>query len=94
MPDEVRPDLLAVLREALSNVVRHARASRVDGDGPRSTADGSPLTVADDGVGTDPAAARGGLVNMRERAERHGGHFAVRPGEPTGTVVHWSVPLR
>jgi signal transduction histidine kinase len=93
VPDEVRPDLLAVLREALSNAVRHARASRVTvtvrADGGRLT-----LTVADDGVGTDPAAARGGLINMRERAEQHAGDFAVRPGNPTGTVVHWSVPLR
>ncbi|HEX6968368.1 MAG TPA: GAF domain-containing sensor histidine kinase [Micromonosporaceae bacterium] len=92
VPDPVRPDLLAVLREALSNAARHAKASRVtvrvQVDVGRLT-----LTVADDGVGTDPTAARGGLVNMRERAERHGGEFAVLAGEPSGTVIRWRVPL-
>jgi signal transduction histidine kinase len=93
VPDAVRPDLLAVLREALSNTVRHAHATRVTVpvhvDGGRLT-----LTVEDDGIGTGPDAARGGLVNMRERAESHGGEFAVTPAEPRGTRVRWSVPLR
>ncbi|MEO3745538.1 GAF domain-containing sensor histidine kinase [Plantactinospora sp. B5E13] len=93
VPDRLRPDLLAVLGEALSNVVRHARATRVtvfveahDGE--------LTVRVADDGVGTDPAGARGGLVNLRERAETHGGTFDVGRGEPTGTTVVWRVPLR
>jgi signal transduction histidine kinase len=93
VPDAIRPDLLAVLQEALSNAVRHAEASavtvRVRVDGARLT-----LTVTDDGVGTDPARARGGLVNMARRAQAHGGEFAVQPGEPRGTVICWSVPLR
>ena len=92
VPDEIRPDILAVLREALSNVVRHAHASRlavtVAVDEGRLT-----LTVADDGVGTNPDAARGGLVTMRERAATHGGEFAIMPNDPSGTVLRWSVPL-
>jgi len=92
VPDALRPDLLAVLQEALSNVVRHARAGGatvgVRVDGRRLT-----MTVADDGVGTDPARARGGLVNMARRATAHGGEFAVQPGDPRGTVICWSVPL-
>ncbi|MFI6757521.1 GAF domain-containing protein [Micromonospora sp. NPDC050417] len=92
VPDAVRPDLLAVLREALSNAVRHAHATRVTVllrvDGARLT-----LAVVDDGVGTGPEAARGGLVNMRERAAGRGGEFAVEPVEPRGTRVRWSVPL-
>ncbi|MFY1632906.1 GAF domain-containing protein [Solwaraspora sp. WMMB335] len=93
VPDPVRPDLLAVLREALSNVVRHARATRV---GVRvETLDGRlTLSVTDDGVGADAADARGGLVNMRERAEQHGGRFEVTAGVPGGTVLTWTVPLR
>ncbi|MER5455281.1 GAF domain-containing sensor histidine kinase [Micromonospora sp. NPDC002389] len=93
VPDAVRPDLTAVLREALSNAVRHAEASAVTVsvrvDGGRVT-----VLVTDDGVGCDPAAARGGLVNLRERAERHDGTFEVRPARPRGTELRWSIPLR
>lgn len=93
VPDAVRPDLTAVLREGLSNAVRHARATQVT-VGVRVDAGHVTVTVTDDGVGCDPAAARGGLVNLRERAERHGGTFTIRPVEPHGTEVSWSVPLR
>ncbi|MGC5030718.1 GAF domain-containing protein [Micromonospora sp. DT229] len=93
VPDPVRPELTAVLREALSNAVRHAQASAVSVtvsvDATRVS-----VSVADNGVGCDPAAARGGLVNLRERAERHGGAFEVRPAEPQGTELYWSIPLR
>ncbi|RKN49057.1 GAF domain-containing protein [Micromonospora endolithica] len=92
VPDEVRPDLTAVLREALSNAVRHAHARHV-AVAVRVDAGRVTVTVTDDGVGCDPAAARGGLVNLRERAERHGGTFEVRPVTPHGTHLHWSVPL-
>ncbi|MFB9851683.1 GAF domain-containing protein [Micromonospora andamanensis] len=91
--DEVRPELVAVLREALSNAVRHAEATAVSVavhvDATRVT-----VIVTDNGVGCDPAAARGGLVNLRERAERHAGTFEVRAAEPHGTELRWSVPLR
>lgn len=93
VPEAVRPDLLAVLREALSNVVRHAGARHVSVD--VRVDDGSvALTVVDDGAGVAPGAARSGLVNMRERAVHHDGEFAVEPAEPRGTVVRWRVPLR
>lgn len=93
VPDPVRPDLLAVLREALSNVVRHAAATRVAVE-VRADAGRVTLVVTDDGVGTDPAAARGGLVNMRERAQRYGGEFEVDRAQPRGTRLCWSIPLR
>ncbi|MDG4766851.1 GAF domain-containing sensor histidine kinase [Solwaraspora sp. WMMD406] len=92
VPDALRPELLAVLREALSNVVRHADASQV-GVAVQALSGQLSLTVTDDGVGVDPAAARGGLVNMRERAERFGGEFSVVAGRPRGTVLSWRVPL-
>ncbi|WP_091286692.1 sensor histidine kinase [Micromonospora haikouensis] len=93
VPEPVRPDLTAVLREALSNAVRHAEASRV-AVGVRVEGGWVTVTVADDGKGCDPAAARGGLVNLRERAERHGGEFEVRPVTPHGTELRWTAPLR
>ncbi|MFU8875826.1 GAF domain-containing protein [Micromonospora sp. SL4-19] len=92
VPDELRPELTAVLREALSNAVRHADADRVSVtvqvDAGRLT-----VTVTDDGVGCDPEAARSGLVNLRERAERLGGDFQLSRVTPHGTEVRWSVPL-
>jgi signal transduction histidine kinase len=92
VPEEVRPDLLAALRESLSNVVKHARASAVE---VRVTASGDALrlVITDNGVGTGAYDERSGLANMRERAGRHGGEFRVEPIEPTGTRVEWSVPL-
>lgn len=51
------------------------------------------VAVADDGVGIAGHTHRGGLVNLRERAERHGGELVVTAGEPHGTVLRWSVPL-
>jgi signal transduction histidine kinase len=93
IPDDIVPELLAVLREALANVARHARArsARVS----VRAADGEVvLQVEDDGVGIDPAMARGGLVNMGERAHDLGGAFEAGPGSGgTGTVLTWRVPL-
>ena len=51
------------------------------------------VVVQDDGVGADPALARGGLVNLRDRAADLGGTFEVRRGDGGGTVVDWRVPL-
>jgi two-component system, NarL family, sensor histidine kinase DevS len=93
VPDEVRPDLLAVLREALSNAVRHARATTVAVT--VVAVDGRlALTVADNGVGmTGPVDERSGLANMRHRAEQRGGTLAVEPNPGGGTRVGWTVPL-
>ncbi|GIE50740.1 histidine kinase [Amorphoplanes nipponensis] len=92
VPDDVVPEVLAVLREALSNVARHARAStaRVS---VRAAGGEVVVQIEDDGVGTDPATARGGLVNMEERAADLGGSCAVSPAEGGGTVITWRVPI-
>jgi signal transduction histidine kinase len=92
VPDDVVPELLAVLREALSNAARHARATSVRVS--VRAADGHvTLQVEDDGVGFDPGLARGGLVNMGERAHDLGGTFEVGPRGPGGgTVLMWRVP--
>jgi signal transduction histidine kinase len=93
VPDAVRPDLVAVLREALSNAVRHAQATAVRvhvavGDGRLD------LTVADNGVGTGVLDERGGLANLRQRATGLGGTFEITGSRPTGTTLRWSVPIR
>ena len=90
VPDTMRGDLLAVIREALSNVVRHAAASKVEVR-VHAQADRLVVTVTDDGRGG--AAEQGGLRNLRERAEKLGGRFSVAGGDPTGTQLTWDVRL-
>ena len=90
--DGVAVELLATLREGLSNVARHAQATRVEIE--VVVTDRVMLRVVDDGSGPPAAdALRGhGLKNMEARAERLQGHFALRAGQPTGTVLEWQVP--
>ena len=89
------PELLATLREALSNVARHADASRV---GVEVTAgEDIVLLVADNGRGCGGEAGGGpghGLRNMRARAEALGGHCEVAAGDDGGTKLQWKVPIK
>jgi signal transduction histidine kinase len=94
--DRVAEDLVNVLREALSNVARHARATRVEID-VLATNDHVEVALTDDGVGIgDNPPARGrGLGNMRERAARRGGSLTLSaaPGGQ-GTRLVWRVPVK
>nr|BFE78114.1 hypothetical protein GCM10020093_007150 [Planobispora longispora] len=83
----------AVLREALSNVARHARASRVQV--LVGVSEGTLLLeVTDDGVGIPEGGRRSGLRNLAERAERLGGAFTAERAEGGGSRLRWRVPLR
>lgn len=94
VPDPVASHLVAVVREAVTNVVRHAEATRVE---VALTVDDDELvlSVTDDGVGLPDERGPGGngLRNLAERAERLGGTFAVTRSEPRGTTLTWRVPL-
>lgn len=90
--DETHSQVLMVVREALSNVVRHARASSVEVTAVAS-ADELSLTVVDDGVGVPPGAVESGLGNVRARAADRGGRVELRRREPQGTSLRWTVPL-
>ena len=91
--DEIADQLLAVLNEALSNVVRHAHAHRV-GVSVSIDAGGSVvLVVEDDGTGIPPGGRRSGLRNLAERARNLGGSFEIRAREGGGSVLEWRVPL-
>ena len=80
-------DLVAVVREGLANVVRHAKASSVS---VRITINGTiQIEVADDGIGVPPTAVQSGLANLRERAESHGGSLSLRARTPRGTALVW-----
>lgn len=83
-----------VAQEALANVARHARASRVLVS-LQWNATRLVLRVSDDGTGVDASVAgKGmGISNMRERAAEIGGQLLIAPGSP-GTEVVLSVPSR
>lgn len=86
-----------IVQEALTNVARHARASRVWVEVRKET-DGVTVCVADDGIGIAAEAAAGrvslGLLGMRERAQSFEGHLAVGPREAGGTSVTLWLPFR
>jgi signal transduction histidine kinase len=92
LPDDLGEDVVAVARESLTNVARHARAGSAEIDvvvgGNRLTVD-----VRDDGIGPGSSDRRSGLDNLLRRAVRRGGSFEVRAREPAGTWLCWSVPL-
>ncbi|WP_243059116.1 GAF domain-containing protein [Nocardioides sp. SR21] len=96
VPPDVRHHLLPVLREALSNVARHA-AAHTGSIELEVNATEVRLTVLDDGVGI-PAGIRNatehGLRNARRRAATLGGALELTPREPHGTSFVWHVPLQ
>ena len=92
-PQDIALCLYRILQEALTNVSRHARASRVT-----VSVNHSPgmleLTVADDGEGFDATRMEGptgwGIQGMQERAHLVGGHIMIRSFPQKGTrVVFW-----
>jgi two-component system, NarL family, sensor histidine kinase DevS len=93
--DELVPviaaDVLAVVREGLANAAKHAAATRLD-VGVVVDDESVCVDVSDDGRGVDPERARGGLVNLAERAATRGGTFDILPADPHGTVLRWSIP--
>ncbi|MFC7619425.1 GAF domain-containing sensor histidine kinase [Microlunatus sp. GCM10028923] len=91
--DAVAADLAAVLEECLSNVVRHAQAKQVDVTVELSPEGALEARVSDNGVGPGSGERRSGLLNLEERAIRHGGTFRVEPGADGGTTAVWFVPL-
>jgi signal transduction histidine kinase len=85
-------DLVAVLREALSNVARHASARTVEVE-VVTRGDCLTLEVRDDGVGMGTTTRRSGLASMLRRAQRHGGDLTLTAREPSGTSLRWSASL-
>ena len=87
----VQLELAAVLREALSNAARHARASRVEVH--LTLDDEVALMVVDNGVGIGRPDRMSGIANARARAELLGGSLEVSTPEGGGTCFEWRVPL-
>ena len=96
IPPETATAAFRIFQEALTNVARHAHATR--GAVACSAAGGVlGLSITDDGRGIDPAAVKDpeslGLLGMRERALLSGGSLTVRPGKNGGTTVEASLPF-
>jgi signal transduction histidine kinase len=90
---ELSEHLLAVLREALSNVARHAGATRVDVTVDTGADRVLSVLVRDNGSGIPEGGRRSGLANMADRAEKLGGKLRVAPAEGGGTELEWKVPV-
>jgi len=84
--------VLATVREALSNVARHAQASEVEVTVALRTGT-LRVVVEDDGVGISPGGSRSGLRNLASRASQLGGGLRLDRGRLAGTRLVWEVPL-
>nr|WP_246037322.1 GAF domain-containing protein [Saccharothrix texasensis] len=91
VPDYIGEHAEAVVRELVSNAVRHARATELIVT--VEAGDSLAITVVDNGVGMPAQVARSGLRNVEQRAVELGGTCAVDPGTEGGTRVTWQVPL-
>lgn len=95
LPAAVETGLYRVVQEAMTNVVRHARATRVDVLVERR-GDRVVLVVEDDGVGFEPDRVRRGehfgLLGLRERAESLGGTLTLESAPGAGTTIVVEVP--
>lgn len=91
VPAALAQDAEAVVREAVSNVLRHANATElmitisVDGE--------LVIDVSDNGVGIPRTVARSGLHNLAQRAAAAGGCFTIERADDGGTKLLWTAPL-
>jgi signal transduction histidine kinase len=95
-PLDVVPAVLAqhaqaVVREAVSNAVRHSQGREVVIT--VSVADDLVIDVSDDGIGLPETVARSGLHNLAQRAADCGGRCTVTRSAAGGTTLIWSAPL-
>jgi signal transduction histidine kinase len=91
VPAEMTEDMLAALREALSNVARHASATLAE---VTCQADSDLVVIVrDDGTGLRTSDRWSGLANLTQRAGELGGRLTVTPAPGVGTRLEWRVPL-
>ena len=91
VPQSLADDATAVLREAVSNAVRHSTARELTVS--ISVDDNLVIDVTDDGVGIPDTVARSGLHNLAHRATAAGGTFSCVRSVNGGTHLLWSAPL-
>ena len=95
LPPDRRRHLHLIFKEAVTNIARHAGATRVRIE-LRVAGGTLDMVVEDDGRGLDEQGGGGGqgLASMRERARELGGRIEIRATPGRGTRLHLSVPLR
>lgn len=90
LPSEVEEGLYQITREALNNIIKHARARNVSIQ-IQQEADSVSIEIADDGIGFDLETARRagslGLSNMQEHAQSHGWELGIESSPGNGTRV-------
>ncbi len=93
VPSSVDLAAYRIVQESLTNVVRHARASKVDVT-VQYEDEAITVRVVDDGIGPMPGPEAGqGVTGMRERATSLGGRLSAGAGRDGGFVVHAWLPL-
>jgi signal transduction histidine kinase len=91
VPEELAIHATAVLREAVSNAIRHSHAGEIVVTVEATT--DLIIDVVDDGVGMPPGVARSGLLGVERRAAKCHGMAVVVPGPDGGTRLTWRAPL-
>jgi signal transduction histidine kinase len=90
---ELSDQVIAVLREALSNAARHSGATRVEVTVDTDAAGMLTVLVRDNGCGIKETGRRSGLANMADRAESLGGELRLSAVESGGTQLEWKAPV-
>lgn len=91
VPDNLAPHIEAVLREGISNAIRHSGADRI---AVRIVADDIIVVeVTDNGCGIPHTAEHSGLANLSRRADDCDGVFTITTSPATGTTLTWTAPL-
>jgi signal transduction histidine kinase len=96
LPPDVRHNIFLIVKEALTNALKHAGAGEVQVHA-KISGDRLEILVQDDGKGFNLSSSEGrrnGLGNMRRRAEAMGGELALQSAAGEGTMVKLSVDLR
>jgi signal transduction histidine kinase len=94
MSEEFLPHLRAVSTEAVSNAVRHGRATHV-GVSIMKEDDFLKVIIQDNGVGLAPELQlQNGIKNMQTRAQSLGGTMQIQLRSPGGTEIEWKVPFK
>ncbi|EGD55701.1 GAF domain-containing sensor histidine kinase [Gordonia neofelifaecis] len=92
VPDVLAPHIEAVLREGISNALRHSGAEHIR---VRIVADDVvTVEVSDDGRGIPATASQSGLANLTRRADDCDGNFTITTSATSGTTITWTAPLR
>jgi signal transduction histidine kinase len=92
LPDSVEVGAYYIVAEALTNAVKHARASHVDVRAD-SREDNLYLSIRDDGIGGADIGKGSGLIGLKDRAEALGGQMQIASPLGAGTSLRVTIPL-